>query len=100
MHTPETHTARSRPAVRVTSVKVPSRLFLYRRVGAARRGPPDPRATRYEDIEPAVVVVVEERDPAAVGLEYVLLRVRVAVNDGRGKARLGGNVGELEGGVG
>src|ERR1019366_10300035 len=75
-------------------------VVLVKAVGAPRRRTLDLRATRHEEIEPAVVVVVEERDPAAVGLENVLLPVRVAVNDGGGEARPGRNVRELEGRLG
>ena len=43
-------------------------------------------AVQQEDIEPAIVVVIEEGDSTTVGLHDVLLRVFVTVNGGSGKA--------------
>ena len=54
------------------------------------------RSAGNEDIEPAVVIVIEKGDAAAVGFEDVLLGVRVAVDDGFREAGLRRDVGEPE----
>ena len=79
---------RVRPAFAVTSVNVPSRLFLYRRLVASGRRALQPRAAEHEQIEPAVVVVIEKRDAAADDLDDVALAVDAAVDDRLGQAGL------------
>ena len=67
--------AASRPEPLVTSVKVPSRLFLKRRqcgswpFGKAFQAP----AVDQEEVEPAVVVVVVEGQAAAGGFEQIFV---------------------------
>ena len=65
MVTPNAQPVRVSPAFAVTSVNVPSRLFLYSRLVAPGRQPSEARAAEHEDIQPAVVVVIEEGDAAA-----------------------------------
>ena len=82
----------------MTSVNVPSRLFLYRRlVGACACRPVrfEARAVDQEDVQPAVVVVVEERRAAAGGLEQVLVLAFAAENRLRAQAGLARDVDEL-----
>ena len=54
---------------------------------AAGREPFVLGAVQQENVEPAVLVVVIEGDPAAVGFHDVLLLVLIAVNQGSGKTR-------------
>jgi len=53
------------------------------------------RPAQNEDIEPAVLIVIEEGDPAANSFYDVSLAFRAAVNNRVRKAGLFGDVGEL-----
>ena len=66
-------------------MKVPSRLFLKRcETGSWSGGKTfEPGAVHQKNIQPAVVVVVIERDPAARGLKQVFVFV-LAAEDGLG----------------
>ena len=50
---------------------------------------------RTKDVHPAIVVVIEEGAAAADGFEDVVIRIRLAVDDGRGEAGLLRDVGEM-----
>ncbi len=81
----------SRPEPLVTSVNVPSRLFLKRwQCGSvAARKAFQPPAVHQENIEPAIVVVVVKREAAAGCFEKILVLVLAAVD------RLDGQPGSL-----
>ena len=59
-----------------------------------RRRALQPGAVQHEEVEPPVVVVVEERDAAADHLDDVALAIDAAVDDGPGEAGLRGHIGQ------
>ena len=69
-------------------------VVLVEAIGRARGRALQPRAAQDEQVEPAVVVVVEERHPAPDHLEDVALGVDAAVDDGVREAGLLRDVGE------
>ena len=54
-------------------------------------------ATGYEGVEESVIIVIEEGDAAAGGLDYIGLRFHAAVGDDAREAAGGGFVAELRG---
>ena len=53
------------------------------------------RSTGHEDVEPAVVVVIEKSDAATVGFKNVFLVIYAAVNYRMDQACLGRHVDEI-----
>ena len=82
MHTPCPQPECTSPAFAVTSVNVPSRLFLNRcevRLLPLRKAL-QPRAVHQENIQPAVVVVVVKRHAATGRLQQIFILVLAAKN--------------------
>src|ERR1035438_2421020 len=71
-------------------------VVFVQAVGGPGRGAGEQGTAGDKDVEPAVVIVVEKGDPAAVGLQDVFLLVGVAVNHGSGESRFRSDVGELK----
>ena len=95
MQTPDAHPAALKPAFSVTSVKVPSRLFLYRRLVAPSGSPVSCVPDNRKNVDPAVVVVVEECAPAADSFQNVLLVFYAAVYHRRVQSGGGSHVHEV-----
>ena len=60
-----------------------------------RRKPFEARTIQYEDIEPPVIVVIVERDPASVGFHDILYSFNTTVIDRIDQACLLRNINEL-----
>jgi len=58
------------------------------------------RTVQDEDVRPSIVVVVDEGDTGAVGLDDEALLINTSVNGGTAEARLGRDVHELRPGLG
>ena len=80
MQTPCPHPECLRPAFSVTSVKVPSRLFLKQVIERlfAFRKTFEAGSVHEEDVEPAIVVVVVEGDTTSGGFKQVFILVLAA----------------------
>ncbi len=83
------------PDFAVTSVKVPSRLIHVESIACAGGCCAEARAAEHQNVEPAIMIVIEESDAAAVGLEDVAFGIDVSVDAGRSQAGVVRNVGEL-----
>ena len=82
----------------MTSVNVPSRLFLYRcEVGALPAGhcASSLRAVGEIDVQPAIVVVIEEGQAASLGFDDVALVVGSAPDVGDGESGFFCHINEL-----
>ena len=83
-------------------MNVPSPLFRYRWLagGVLWRGPREARAVDQEDVRPPVVVVVDDGDAAAGGLEDVVLGPFAADDRARVEPGRGGEIAEIGNGRG
>jgi hypothetical protein len=78
----------------VTSVNVPFRLVFVQPVAGARRGAAQAGSREHEDIQPAVVVVIQKCDPGAHDFDDVVHTVGPPADGWRAQARLRRHIGE------
>ena len=69
-------------------------VFVQPVAGAGRSGA-EARATQDQNIEPAIVIVIEERDAATDGFEDMMFGVDGSINAGSGETGCAGDIGKL-----
>ena len=75
--------------------KRPITVVLVQAVAGIRNGPIHTRTAKHKDIQPSVVVVVQEGDTATHRLDDIVFQVEAAVDDWSGKSGLRGHVSEV-----
>src|ERR1700722_10835439 len=70
-------------------------IVLVQPVAGSHGRSPKSSATQNQNVEPAVVIEIEERDAASDGFQNVLLSIDASINAGSIKAGLSRDVGEL-----
>ena len=70
-------------------------VVFIQAIGGIGRRDADPRPAQHQNVQPSVVIVIDERAAATDGLEDVILFLDAAVNGGKLEPRLRGDIHHL-----
>ena len=95
MVTPATHPGRAQAGFRGDVGECAVAIVAVEPIAGAFGSRAEARTAKHQDVEPAVVIVIEKSDAAADGFEDVALGVDAAVDGGRRQTGRARDVGEL-----